>query len=51
MQIDQDQKSQISQLKSKMFDSESKIRTMELEIKSLTFQRNEIYNFNSRALN
>ena len=35
-QIDQDQKSQISQLESKMFDLETKIRTMELEIKSLT---------------
>ena len=33
-----------------MFDSESKIRNMELEIKSLTFQRNEIYYFNSKAL-
>ena len=51
VQIDQDQKSQISQLESKMFDLESKIRTMELEIKSLTFQRNEIYYFNSKALN
>ena len=50
-QIDQDQKSQISQLESKMFDLETKIRTMELEIKSLTFQRNEIYFFNSKALN
>ena len=50
-QIDQDQKSQISQLESKMFDLETKIRTMELEIKSLTFQRNEIYYFNSKALN
>ena len=36
VQIDQDQKSQISQLESKMFDLESKIRTMELEIKNLT---------------
>ena len=51
VQIDQDQKSQISQLESKMFDLETKIRTMELEIKSLTFQRNEIYYFNSKALN
>ena len=50
VQIDQDQKSQISQLESKMFDSESTIRNMELEIKSLTFQRNEIYYFNSKAL-
>ena len=51
VQIDQDQKSKISQLESKMFDLETKIRTMELEIKSLTFQRNEIYYFNSKALN
>ena len=51
VQIDQDQKSQISQLESKMLDLESKIRSMELEIKSLTFQRNEIYYFNSKALN
>ena len=51
VQIDQDQKSKISQLESKMFDLENKIRTMELEIKSLTFQRNEIYYFNSKALN
>ena len=46
----QDQESQISELESKMFDSESKIRNMELEIKSLTFQRNETYYFNSKAL-
>ena len=50
-QINQDLKSQISQLESKMFHLETKIRTMELEIKSLTFQRNEIYYFNSKALN
>ena len=50
VQKDQDQKSQISELESKMFDSKSKIRNMELEIKSLTFQRNEIYYFNSIAL-
>ena len=51
VQKDQDQKSKISELESKMFDSESKIHNMELEIKSLTFQRNEIYYFNSKALN
>ena len=50
VQKDQDQKTQISELESKMFDSESKIRNMELEIKSLTFQRNKIYYFNSKAL-
>ena len=51
VQNDQDKKSHISELESKVFDSESKIRNLELEIKSLKFQRNEIYYFNSRALN
>ena len=50
VQNNQDQKSQISELEPKVFNSGSKMPDKELEIKSLTFQRNEIFYFDSKAM-
>ena len=50
MQSNPDKKSQTSELESKVFNSESKMRDMEFEINSLTFQRNEIFYFDSKAM-
>ena len=45
-----EQKSEIEQLEFKVHTSDNRIRTMELYIKDLKFQRNEIFYFNSKAL-